>query len=369
VTRPSTEVVLCVNTGSSSVKCAVYRINDDEEHLLDASSAEGTGAATLTTVLDTLRHLDDRLTAVSHRVVHGGPHHDRPTVIDATLIADLRAVAPLAPLHQQAALEAIAIFTDRYPRLPQVACFDTAFHRTMPEVSWRLPLPRALADQGVRRYGFHGLSYEYIVTTLGADQLGRAVLAHLGSGASLVAVQNGESLDTTMGLTPAGGIVMASRSGDLDPGVLVYLARELGYDPARLEQLVEREAGLLGLSGTSGDMRALLECREAGDQAARMAIAVYCTRIGMQIGAYAARLGGLDTVVFTGGVGAHAPAVRTEACAGLEHLGVTIDAARNAAGAPTISSESSSVAVRVLETDENVMLARHARAALATQAG
>ena len=235
----------------------------------------------------------------------------------------------------------------------------------MPETAWRLPLPAALSDRGVRRYGFHGLSYEYVVGTLGAHTLGRAVLAHLGNGASLAAIRDGRSVHTTMGFTPTGGIVMSSRSGDLDPGVLVYAARELGYDPQRMEQLVDAESGLLGLSGLSTDMQTLLSHRAHGDERAAFAIDVFCTRIRMQIGAYAALLGGLDTVVFTGGIGAHAAAVRAESCQGLEHLGIALDEVANTMDAPIISRRGGLVTVRTIETDEDVMIARHTHGVLA----
>lgn len=364
MTGPGTQVVLCVNGGSSTMKCAVYRVGDREERL-GASNVDGGDAAALEAALDALGPVQDEVTAIGHRVVHGGPHHDRPARIDDALVADLRAAVPFAPLHLPATLDAIEALARRRPGLPQVACFDTAFHRTMPESSWRLPLPAALGDAGVRRYGFHGLSYEYVVAAVGAETLGRAVLAHLGNGASLAAVREGRSLHTTMGFTPTGGIVMSSRSGDLDPGVLVYLARQLGYDADRLEQLVDREAGLLALSATSGDMRALLERRGAGDQRAALAVEVFTTRLRMQIGAYAALLGGVDSIVFTGGIGAHAAPVRAEACAGLEVFGVRLDAARNAAHAPVVSPPGAAVTVRVVETNEDLVIARHTRAVLA----
>jgi acetate kinase len=367
VSHPRTEVVLCVNTGSSSVKCAIYDIRGDTATRAADSTVEETGPDALDHALEDLDVAHHRVTAVGHRIVHGGPHLDRPALIDPAVLANLQATVALAPLHQRAALTAIEALTRRYPQLPQVACFDTGFHRTMPEVSRRLALPRALADQGIRRYGFHGLSYEYLVATLGAESLGRAVLAHLGSGASLAAVRDGQSLDTTMGLTPTGGIVMGHRTGDLDPGVLVYLARELAYDAEHLERLVNSEGGLVGLAGDA-DLRTLLERRARNDGDATLAVEIYCTRIRMQIGAYAALLGGLDTLVFTGGVGAHAPAVRAAACAGLEHLGIAIDTRRNDTDAPIISVEGGAVTVRALETDENVMIARHVGALLATQA-
>ena len=364
VTRARDDVVLCVNCGSSSIKCGAYRVADGREDRLATASAPGSGPDALGAALTAIG-LDDQVTAAGHRLVHGGPHHHQPARIDDALLDDLRAAVPFAPIHLPPALDAIDAVARRFPQLPQVACFDTTFHRTMPEAAWHLPLPAALSHRGIRRYGFHGLSYEYVVTTLGADTLGRAVLAHLGNGASLAAVRDGRSVHTTMGFTPTGGIVMSSRSGDLDPGVLVYLARELGYNPDRLEQLVDTESGLLGLSGLSADMQSLLRHRAKGDGRAALAIDVFCTRIRMQIGAYAALLGGLDTLVFTGGIGTHAAAVRAESCRGLEHLGIGIHDARNAAGAPIISRDGGRVTVRTIDTDEDVMIARHTSGVLA----
>ena len=357
-------VILCVNCGSSSVKCAVYRLEDGNEARAASSSVEGNGSDALDRALAELAPLDDQLTGAGHRLVRGGASRDHPAVIDAGLLAVLQTAVPLAPLHLPAALRGIDAVTRRHPGLPQVACFDTTFHRGMPEASWRLPLPRALADAGIRRYGFHGLSYEYVVATLGADRLGRAVLAHLGNGASLAAVRDGRSLHTTMGFTPTGGILMGTRTGDLDPGVLVYLLRELGYDTDSVERLIDADSGLLGISARSADMQTLLADRQAGDERAALAVEMFCTGVRMQIGAYSALLGGLDTVVFTGGIGAGASVVRSETCRGLEHLGVEIDEGANRAGAPVVSSEGSSVTVRVLKTNEDIVIARHTRAVL-----
>ena len=364
MTRGRDDVVLCVNCGSSSIKCAAYRVGESREERLAMASAHGSGPDALDEALSAIG-LGDRLTAAGHRLVHGGPDHHQPARIDAALLDDLRAAVPFAPIHLPPALDAVDAVARRFPRLPQVACFDTAFHRTMPETAWHLPLPAALSNRGIRRYGFHGLSYEYVVRTLGADTLGRAVLAHLGNGASLAAVHDGRSVHTTMGFTPTGGIVMSGRSGDLDPGVLVYLTRELGYDAARVEHLVDTECGLLGLSGLSPDMQILLQHRAHGDDRAELAIDVFCTRIRMQIGAYAALLGGLDTLVFTGGIGSHAAAVRAESCHRLEHLGVRLHQARNTDDAPIISRDDSPVTVRTIETDEDVMIAHHTHDVLA----
>jgi acetate kinase len=232
----------------------------------------------------------------------------------------------------------------------------------MPELAQRLPLPTALWDEGVRRYGFHGLSYEYILGALGDAAAGAGVIAHLGNGASLAAVHTRDPIDTTMGLTPTGGLVMSTRSGDLDPGVLVYLARERGYDAAALERLVDNESGLLGVSRRTSDMRTLLEARAAGDPAAALAVDLFCYQARKHIGAMAAALMGLDWIVFTGGIGERAATVRAEICAGLAHLGVHVDAERNAAHAPVVSVDGAATVVRVIPTDEDVVIARHTEA-------
>jgi acetate kinase len=239
-------------------------------------------------------------------------------------------------LHLPPALSAIDAVTSRFPRVPQIACFDTDFHWDMPEVARRLPLPQELDNQGVRRYGFHGLSYESVVESLGALQLKRAVIAHLGNGASMCAVRGGRSVDTTMAFTPAGGLVMGTRTGDIDPGVLLFLMQECGYDAPKIERLVNRESGLLGISGITSDMKALLE---SDHPRARLAVEIFCVTARKFVGALAATLGGIDTLVFTGGIGEHAAAVRERICAGLEHLGA--------------------FAVRVVEADEERVIASH----------
>ena len=380
--------VLCLNTGSSSLKFALYELGEAEarlatgavehvameagrlwvvgsrgETLRDAVGCFPDARAAVRAAFDALAELGLALpTAVGHRVVHGGPDHATPERVDAALLAALRRIVPLAPLHLPAAIEGIEAVGAHYEGLPQVACFDTAFHRRMPQIAQRFPLPRALWDQGVRRYGFHGLSYEYLVRAVGAETLGRAVLAHLGNGASLAAVDHGRPLDTTMGLTPTGGFLMGTRSGDLDPGVLLHLARR-GYTTDAIERLVNLEAGLLGVSGETSDMKCLLDRREREPHAAE-AVAMFCYQLRKHIGAMAAVLGGLDTLVFTGGIGERAAPVRWEACAGLAHLGIRLDARRNAAHEPVISTPGSGCTVRVVPTDEDLMVARHTREAL-----
>jgi acetate kinase len=359
--------VVCLNCGSSSVKGARYRVDGAGEHrLADAavesiSSVEHIGAAAANVYAGLAgEHEPD---AVGHRLVHGGPARREPVLVDDEVLHDLRAAVPFAPLHLPAALAAIEAVRGRAPHVAQVACFDTTFHATLPETQWRLALPRALADAGVRRYGFHGLSYEYIVGRVGADVLGRGVVAHLGNGASLCAISDGQSVATSMGFTPTGGIPMGTRAGDLDPGVLVYLARELGYDTPRLEQLVDHESGLVALGGVP-DMRELLERRRSGDDDATLAVDVFCTRVAMEVGAYATCLGSLDTIVFTAGIGERAAPVRAEVCQRLAHLGVRIDPDRNEAHADVISTDDSVVTVRVVQTDEDAVIARHTRRVL-----
>jgi acetate kinase len=385
VSAPPT--VLCLNAGSSSLKLARFEASARERRLAHGAAeriglessrlwlrdASGTTVAerdlrlpdhdaALNALLDELERLPGvgEPDAIGHRIVHGGAEHARPARIDRDLLADLEALVPFAPLHLPAELRCIAAAAARFADEPQVACFDTAFHRTMPEVAQRLPLPRALWDLGVRRYGFHGLSYEFVVGEVGPGVLGRAVIAHLGNGASAVAVRDGASVDTTMGFTPTGGFAMGTRSGDLDPGVLLHLLDHAGYDARRLDALVNQESGLLGVSGSTPDMKTLLES-EATDPRAAEAIAVFCHGLRKAIGALAAVLGGLDTLVFTGGIGQHAAPVRERTCRGLEHLGVAVDPTANEAHAAVISASRSRCVVRVVPTDEERVIARHTR--------
>jgi acetate kinase len=296
--------------------------------------------------------------AVGHRIVHGGPHHVAPEIVTPALIVDLKNLIPFAPLHMPGGMEGIEAVAARYTKVPQVVCFDTAFHRGLPERSERLPLPRELYDAGVRRYGFHGLSYEYIMQALGADIPPRVVIAHLGNGASMAAVKDRHPFDTTMGFTPSGGFMMGTRPGDLDPGVFLYLLKEKGYDAARLSDLLNRESGLLGVSRRSSDVKTLLDARTT-DADAALAIEMFCYQIRKTIGALTAALGGLDMLVFTGGIGEHAAPVRAEVCQGLAHLGILIDPRRNDLNEDTISTGDSPCAVRVIPTNENLTVARH----------
>ena len=390
--------LLAINSGSSSLKAALYEMGEAERLVLAAGveriGIEGSrvlikdagGAilldqqrdlpghdAALQALFDWLdQHDADRvpsgwLDAVGHRVVHGGSRYHAPQRITPELVAALQELVPIDPAHMPQALSGIRAVSHSYPDLQQVACFDTAFHRRMPRVAQIYALPRHFADDGVVRYGFHGLSYEYIMQELravdsaGAD--GRVIVAHLGNGASMAAVRGGTSVDTTMGFTPTGGLVMGTRSGDLDPGVLLYLLQERGMQPAELNELLNKRSGLLGVSGISADMRDLLQ-REATDAHAAEAIALFCYQARKSLGAYAAALGGLDTLIFTGGIGEHAAAIRERICTGMEFLGLELDAGRNAANAPVISTDGSTVTVRVITTDENMMVARHTRRAI-----
>jgi acetate kinase len=304
----------------------------------------------------------DELTAIGHRVVHGGPTYSRPELVTAEMAEELHRLSAFDPDHLPLELELIAAFRGRHPKLPQVACFDTAFHRTMPRVATLLPIPRRYEAQGVRRYGFHGLSYEFLMAELvhlgdPAATKGRVILAHLGNGASLAAVRDGESIDTSMGFTPASGLVMSSRSGDLDPGLVSYLASTEHMSAAQFQKMVNHESGLLGVSQTSSDMRDLLE-RETADMRAAEAVALFCYQAKKWVGAFAAALGGLDTLVFAGGIGENAPPVRERICNGLGFLGIELDRECNAKSAPLISSGIGRVKVRVIRTDEELMIAR-----------
>jgi len=381
--------ILCINSGSSSIKFAVYRL-DGGENMVVGGAVErigleggwlwvkeegGTrfvdrhqGFPDHGTALEALvKVLEDRQLpspdGVGHRVVHGGPAHGAPELITPDLLQGLRRLIPMAPLHLPAEIRAIEAVGARYPDLKQVACFDTAFHRDMPEVARRLPLPGGFWHEGLRRYGFHGLSYEYIVGVLGEAAVGRLVIAHLGNGASMAAVKDGRPLDTTMGFSPMGGLMMGKRCGDLDPGVLIYLMDEKGYNARQLEKLLEGHAGLAGVSGISPDMKTLLDLRGEEPQAA-LAIDMFCYHARKGLGALTAVLGGLDTLVFTGGIGERAAPVRGEICRGLEYLGIRLEPRKNAAHAPIISEPQSCCTVRVIPTNEDLMIARHTGAVL-----
>jgi acetate kinase len=390
----TTPALLTINAGSSSLKVTIYThderltpevafevsrvgLSDSRLHISEPgqpASDEPLDVPNHGVALEScLDHLERsqryRLAAVGHRVVHGGPHHHRPERITPALLRDLQQLQDIDPTHMPQGLTAIAAVAQRYPAVPQFACFDTAFHHSMPRVAQLYALPRALFDEGIRRYGFHGLSCEYILTTLGgidrAVARGRLIVAHLGNGASLTAIHEGVSVDTTMGFSPTGGLMMGTRSGDLDPTVMMYLARRNGVTHEALERLVSQESGLLGVSGISHDMRDLLKRRTSSDAAE--AVELFCYTARKWIGGLVAVLGGLDTIVFTGGIGEHAAPVRDRICGALLHLGVELDASRNAANASVVSADASRVMVRVMKTEEDLMIARHVRRLLASK--
>jgi acetate kinase len=299
--------------------------------------------------------------AVGHRVVHG-MQHTAPELVTQGLLDELHSISPYDPDHLPREIQLIETFRQRNPKLPQVACFDTAFHRTMPRVAKLLPIPRRYDAMGVQRYGFHGLSYAYLMeelTRLGdpAATTGRVILAHLGNGASMAAVRDGKSIDTSMSFTPTAGLVMSTRSGDLDPGLAPYLARTDHVTTKQFYEMVNHKSGLLGVSETSSDMRDLLAL-EPHDVRAAEAVALFCYQAKKWIGAFTAALGGLDTFVFAGGIGENAPPVRTRICEGLKSLGIELDESRNAVTAAVISTEASRATVRVIRTDEELMIAR-----------
>ncbi len=385
--------ILTLNAGSSSLKFALFEAADElkatargEIENLDAAphllARDAAGAvladcrwaqgvehpfATVLTALMTFAdaHLGrEGLAAVGHRVVHGGADHIDPALITPALLAALDALTPLDPLHMPHNLAPMRAVAAARPGLPQVACFDTAFHHTLAPVAARFALPRTLAEAGVRRYGFHGLSYEYIAGCLAQQSprlaRGRVIVAHLGSGASLCALDQGRSIATTTGFSALDGLVMATRCGSLDPGVILYLGRQ-GHSFDDIEDMLYRRSGLLGVSGVSGDIRVLLA---SDDPNARDAIELFTYRIALEAGALVSALGGLDGLVFTAGIGEHAPAIRAAVCERLAWLGLRLDPAANAAGVPCISAGASAVEVRVIATDEEAMIARHTQATL-----
>ncbi|HVC95826.1 MAG TPA: acetate/propionate family kinase, partial [Pirellulales bacterium] len=304
----------------------------------------------------------DVLTAVGHRVVHGGPKYSEPRRITAELVEELRRLSPFDPEHLPEEILLIEAFQRRFPDLPQVACFDTAFHHDLPRVARMLPIPRRYEAQGVRRYGFHGLSYEFLMGELarltGADAAqGLVILAHLGNGASLAAVRGGKSVDTSMSFTPTAGVPMSTRSGDLDPGLVWYLARTEQMTAKQFNEMVNSQSGLLGISETSSDMCELLEC-ETRDVRAAEAVALFCYQVKKWIGAFAAALGGLDMLVFAGGIGENAPEVRARICVGLGFLGIELDETQNVASHGLISAAAGRVEVRVIRTDEEQTIAK-----------
>ena len=388
--------VLTINRGSSSIKFALYENSEPLKRALHgAVDRIGLGGTTLTYVdqttgphhslpLDAPHHesaagllLDwlceqrsfESVQAVGHRVVHG-MRHAEPELVTQALLDELHRISPYAPDHLPGEIELIEALRKRYPNLPQVACFDTAFHRTMPRVARLLPIPRRYDAKGVQRYGFHGLSYAYLMEELvrlgdPAATAGRVILAHLGNGASIAAVRDGKSIDTSMGFTPTAGLVMSTRSGDLDPGLAPYLARTEQMTTEHFYEMVNQQSGLLGVSETSSDMRDLLAQQDQDTRAAE-AVSLFCYQAKKWIGAFAAVLGGLDTLVFAGGIGENAPQVRSRICAEMGFLGVELSESRNAETAGVISTDASRASVRVIRTDEDLMIARSVRHVLET---
>lgn len=386
------EIILVLNAGSSSIKYCAYDAHDDALQLVLRGNIEGLYTAPafratdasgievearqwepgsrlgheggIAFLADFLRSHGEghTLLAVGHRVVHGGVRFTQPARVTDALLAELDTLCPLAPLHQPHNLKPIRILAERRPDLPQVACFDTAFHRAQPEVAQAFALPIEITRRGVRRYGFHGLSYEYIASVLpdvdAEAAAGRTVVAHLGNGSSMCALVAGASVASTMGFTAVDGLPMGTRSGSLDPGVILYLISELGMDASAIEDLIYRKSGLLGVSGLSSDMRALLA---SDDVRARFAVELFTYRIARELGSLAAAAQGLDALVFTAGIGEHAPAIRERICRQAAWLGVSIDPAANEHGGPRISAATGKVPVWVIPTDEELMIARHTR--------
>jgi|SRR6185436_2441452 len=381
--------VLTVNGGSSSIKFAVYQSGDPltrklqgkidrigvpgtsfafDEHSGDQRESQVIGdrdhAGAAQFLLDWLAQKVgfDSIGAVGHRIVNGGGRFHEPQPVSSGMLNELRRLSTFASEHLPGEIALIDLFIKRMPDLPQVACFDTAFHRHMPRVARILAIPRRFQADGVERYGFHGLSYTYLMEELarvdGARAaLGNVILAHLGNGASLAAVRDGKGIDTSMGFTPAAGVPMSTRSGDLDPGLVWYFAQTENMSPERFHRMINHEAGLLGISETSSDLRDLLE-KEKGDIRAAEAVAVFCYQVKKCIGAFAAALGGLETVVFSGGIGENSSVIRSRICEGLDFLGIQLDENRNAAGEPVISAGTGRVKVRIIRTDEDIVIAR-----------
>ena len=386
--KPGEPQILTINGGSSSIKFALYAaVKPLKRGLYGTVDRIGLNGTNLTfhyadgkpeasrkliavdhksaanSMLDWLETEPDfaSVKAVGHRVVHGMKHTE-PEIVTPDLLAELHRISPYDPDHLPREIELIEAFRQRHPKLPQVACFDTAFHQTMPRVAKLLPIPRRFDAKGIQRYGFHGLSYAYLMEELArlgdpAAVTGRVILAHLGNGASLAAVRDGKSIDTSMGFTPTAGLVMSTRSGDLDPGLAPYLSRTEQMNTKQFYDMVNHESGLLGISETSSDMRDLL-AKEAADVRAAEAVTLFCYQAKKWIGSFVAALGGLDTLVFSAGIGENCPPVRARICDGLGFLGLELNASRNAESAAVISTDTSRVKVRVIRTDEELMIAR-----------
>jgi len=377
--------ILALNSGSSSLKFGLYQVGASRIEMLLSGEAEAIGGTdgkfhaqdsrgnavhseriSLPSQREAVIRIDRLLadtdlptpSAIGHRIVHGGPQLRRHCLIDDTVLRQLKAASAFAPLHTPPALSVIDVAKEHFPGLKQVACFDTAFHAELPEVARTLPIPKQFQSEGIERYGFHGLSCESIVRQLGQDLPDRVIIAHLGNGASVTAVKGGKSIDTSMGLTPTGGVVMGTRTGDLDPGVLLYLMREKKFDAAMLEELVDRHSGLLGVSGLGSDMRDLHHAA-ASNADARLAIQMFCYSVRKQVAAMVAALEGVDLIVFTGGIGEHDGEIRAEIYAGLSWVGVSFDEARNRSATNPIGNPASRCGVQVLPSQEDEQIAQH----------
>jgi acetate kinase len=357
-------LILTINGGSSSVKFALFECGAGLTRTAKGCIKSQNSQDAAQQVINWVKSQTDlaNIVAVGHRLVHGGPKYLQHGLITPEMLKELRRVSPIDPDHLPGEIALIEALDRSLPNLPQVACFDTAFHRDLPPVAKRLPIPRKYFDEGVHRYGFHGLSYAYLMEEL-ARQAGeqaakrRIILAHLGAGASMAAVYDGKCIDTTMSFTPTAGLVMATRCGDLDPGLLVYLMREKKMSADQIDKLINHQSGLLAVSGIGSDMQELLAVRSKNPDAAA-AVDLFCYQARKWIGALAGALGGLDTLVFAGGIGENAAEVRTEICSSLCHLGVQLDTAQNAASNAIISTGQSPATVRVIRTDEEIMIAR-----------
>jgi acetate kinase len=387
--KPTNPRILTINGGSSSIKFALFEASDSLRRILDGGieriglleaifRVKGSGQAdnfarpvkapdhtvAVGILMDWIEERSgrDALTAVGHRVVHGGSKYYKPQRITAEMVTELKQLSPFDPDHMPEEILLTEAFHRRFPDLPQVACFDTAFHHDLPRVAQMLPIPRRYEMQGVRRYGFHGLSYAFLMEELaclaGPDVArGRVILAHLGNGASLAAVHDGKSVDTSMSFTPTAGVPMSTRTGDLDPGLVWYLARTEKMSAKQFNHMVNFQSGLLGISETSSDMRDLLK-HETQDVRAAEAVALFCYQVKKWIGSFAAALGGIETLVFSGGIGENAPVVRARICDGLGFLGIELEEKHNAANGSVISAASSRVVVRVIRTNEEQMIAK-----------
>ncbi|MES2266906.1 MAG: acetate/propionate family kinase [Bacteroidota bacterium] len=357
---PATEnVVLAINAGSSSVKFALYLMKGSRENVLFSGSLNDVPKNESLANWLTRQPGFDQVTAIAHRVVHG-MGHSRPEAVTPDLIKELKSLISYDPEHLPAEIELMELFVKKFPDLPQFACFDTMFHQTMPLVAQTLAIPRKYQQKGIRRYGFHGISYQYLTEQLkrltqGGVLNDRVIIAHLGSGASLAAIKNGQSIDTSMGFTPGAGIPMSTRSGDIDPGLASYLLKHEKLSPTQFNYMVNHEAGLMGVSETSADISELLKIRDTDNRAAE-AVNLFCYQVSKYIGAYAAALGGLDTLVFSGGIGEHLPEIREQVCHNLGFLGIRLDNHKNLKNADIISN--GRVHVRVMATNEALMMAR-----------